>query len=458
LLGPKKESTQQLNNKIIKQLIKMDLTQNIEQQYKEIQQADKDSKLSTARTKAFDTYKKDGIPTAKHEEWKYTRIGSLFNKEYSFAPDVVTKFTKEDLSPLRLPGYEVANELVFVNGFFSLAFSTIRSQDLYISSIKQASDSEYGDVIAKHFGNSSKYLKDGVNALNTALFRNSLFIHIKKGTTLEHPIYIYNITDARNVNILSQPRSFIYAAEAASVQIVETYATLGNEESFTNQVMEIIVEQDAHVEYYKIQNDSSKANVVSTTHIRQIGKSYTHSVTISLEGGIIRNNLNMVLDADHAEAHLYGLYLLKGNTHVDNHTIVDNLKPNCQSNELYKGIMDENATGVFNGKIFVERLAQKTNAYQSNKNVLLSDTATVNTKPQLEIFADDVKCSHGCTIGQLDEEGLFYLQSRGISENVARSLLLHAFADDILEMIKLKPIRQCVDRLISERLEYQVHD
>jgi Fe-S cluster assembly protein SufD len=210
------------------------------------------------------------------------------------------------------------------------------------------------------------------------------------------------------------------------------------------------------VRYCKIQDDRSETNQVSTTHFRQIGKSYVHAVTISLNGGIVRNNLNMVMDAERSEAHMYGLYFLKGNTHVDNHTVVDNVKPHCQSNELYKGIIDDNGTAVFNGKIFVQQPAQKTNAYQSNKNILLSDSASVNTKPQLEIFADDVKCSHGCTVGRLDEEGMFYLRSRGISEKTARALLVHAFAIDILEHIQPQPIRSYVNQLISQRLEFNI--
>jgi len=237
------------------------------------------------------------------------------------------------------------------------------------------------------------------------------------------------------------------------VQIAETYVTLGKSESFINQVMEVVAEKDAWVEYYKIQNDASHANQVSTTHIRQTGKCYTHTVTVSLNGGILRNNLNIVMEASHSEAHLYGLYYQKGQTHVDNHTVVDNKAPNCFSNELYKGVLDDNATGVFNGKIFVNQIAQKTNAYQSNKNILLSGSASVNTKPQLEIFADDVKCSHGCTIGRLDEEGLFYLQSRGIPEKTAQSLLLHGFAIDVLDKIWLEAVRDYVDKLIDHRLE-----
>ena len=175
-----------------------------------------------------------------------------------------------------------------------------------------------------------------------------------------------------------------------------------------------------------------------------------------MNGGIVRNNLNIVLEADRSEASLFGLYFLKGHSHVDNHTIVDNVRPNCLSNELYKGVIDDNATAVFNGKIYVQQLAQKTNAYQSNKNILLSDAASVNTKPQLEIYADDVKCSHGCTVGQLDEEGLFYLRSRGISKKTARALLVHSFAIDILHHIKLEPIRNYVNQLIAERLEFEL--
>ncbi|HEY8389087.1 MAG TPA: Fe-S cluster assembly protein SufD, partial [Parasegetibacter sp.] len=282
------------------------------------------------------------------------------------------------------------------------------------------------------------------------------FIHVKRNQVVEHPVYIYNITDTRNSPVLSQPRSLVYVDTHAEISIAETYHTLGTSECIINEVMEIVIEQDANVSYYKIQNDKEHANHINTTHIRQVGKSLVNTVCITLNGGIVRNNLNMLMEASHSESHLYGLYIQRGNTHVDNHTLVDNIVNNCESNELYKGILDDNATGVFNGKIFVRQPAQKTNAFQSNKNILLSDTASVNTKPQLEIFADDVKCSHGCTVGQLDEEGLFYLQARGIPQKKAVSLLLHGFAMDVLEKINLAPIREYADQLISERLEFEI--
>lgn len=433
----------------------MDTTNFFKEHFDKLQLKNGSSGLEAIRQKAFHSFKEKGIPAARHEEWKYTRIGSLFNKEYDF-PLHAVDISEEDLKALRLPGYETANELVFVNGIFSPAHSTVRSADLIVLPLGEAAKGEYSQIVETHLGHSSKYLNDGINALNTAFVHGGAFIHVKKGKITQHPVYIYNISDARSANIFSQPRSLIYVSENAQMQLVENHSTLGAGESFANGVVEIVVEKDAVVEYYKIQNDAAHTNQVSTTHIRQIGKSYTHTVTISLNGNIVRNNLNVVLEAEHCESHLYGLYFLKGTSHVDNHTVVDNVKPNCLSNELYKGIINDSATGVFNGKIFVQPQAQKTNAYQTNKNILLSDAASVNTKPQLEIFADDVKCSHGCTIGRLDEEGLFYLQSRGIHEDVARSLLVHAFAVDVLEHIKPLAIRQYVDRLISERLEFDI--
>lgn len=432
----------------------MDTTNFFKEHFDRLQSKGSNGSLAVIRQNAFHSFTEKGIPAARNEEWKYTRISSIFNKEYNY-PLFVENLGEQELNEIRLPGHETANELFFINGNFAKEHSTIRSSNLVVLSLEEASKNEYKEIVAANLGHSSKYLKDGINALNTAFVNSGIFLHVKKGNTAEHPVYIYQLTDARSVNILSQPRILVHLAENAQLQITEISKTLGSGESFTNGVMEIAVEKDASFEYYKIQNDAAHTNQVSTTHIRQLGKSYVHTVTLSLDGNIVRNNLNMVMEAEHSEAHLYGLYFLKGQSHIDNHTVVDNVKPHCYSNEFYKGILDDNATGVFNGKIFVQPQAQKTNAYQSNKNILLSDGATVNTKPQLEIFADDVKCSHGCTIGRLDEEGLFYLRSRGISEDMARALLVNAFAVDVLEEIKLPVIRVYAEQLISERLNLE---
>ncbi|RYY30395.1 MAG: Fe-S cluster assembly protein SufD [Chitinophagaceae bacterium] len=408
--------------------------------------------LADIRRDAFRTFDLMGIPTVRHEEWKYTRISSLFNKEFQLQTTQTSQLQPADIDKLRLPGYQDANQLVFVNGYYAPQLSDVRSSGLTLVSLEEAAANQFAPLVREHFNHSSKYLKDGINALNTAFIDGGIFLHIEARKLIKHPVYIYNITDARDQAVLSQPRSLVFVSEGAQVQLVETYITLGESESMTNQVMEIIVDTDALLDYYKLQNDRSHASQVSTTHLRQIGKSVTHCVTVSLNGGIVRNNLHAVLDARYAEAHLYGLYYQGGQSHVDNHTIVDNVQPDCLSNELYKGILDNQSTGVFNGKIYVQKDAQKTNAFQSNKNVLLSETANVNTKPQLEIFADDVKCSHGCTIGSLDEEGLFYLQSRGIPRNQAMALLLQGFAVDILDKIKPAPIRAYIEDLITHRL------
>ena len=424
------------------------------ERFDQLQPSDDHGSLDKIREHAFQAFSSLGIPNSKHEEWKYTRVAGLFNKEFQLPVDPLTGFiTEEDLKRFRLADRTQANELVFVNGFYSFSLSHLASGGIQVVALEEAATNGYREIVSRWLSDSSNYLKDGINALNTAFVHGAVFIHVAKGQLLEHPLYIYHITDARSVNILSQPRSLMYINENAHVQVVESYATLGQNESFTNQVMEVIVETDARLEYYKIQNDGANTNQVSTTHIRQIGKSFTHVVTVSLNGGLVRNNLNVILDAKNCEAHLYGLYFQSGHSHIDNHTIVDNVKPNCLSNELYKGILNDQATGVFNGKIFVRQLAQKTNAYQSNKNILLSDSCSVNTKPQLEIFADDVKCTHGCTVGRLNEEGLFYLQSRGISEKTARNLLLGAYASDILEQVKPEALRRYVEKLISHRLE-----
>jgi len=404
---------------------------------------------------AMSEFQKLGLPAIRHEEWKYARVSNLFRKDLKYLQGEIA-ITSSDLEKFRLPGSDSATELVFINGIFNPALSKVRHlpEELIAIPLEEAANGTYAAFIKTNLGHSADYHPDGIHALNAAFAGNGLFIVAKKGKVIEKPVYIYNLADSRAGFIFAQPRTLVHVEAAAELQIAEQYITIGGNESFTNEVFEVVAEKDSIVDYYKIQNEGSLANHVGTTHIRQVGKCLTNAVTITLSGAMVRNNLNMIMESEHGESHMYGLYLLDGKTLADNHTIVDNVMPHCYSNELYKGIMDGESTGVFNGKIFVRKDAQKTNAYQSNKNVLLSDKASANTKPQLEIFADDVKCSHGCTIGRLDDEALFYLRSRGISEKNAKSLLLHAFAVDILDNIKLEPLREHVDRMISERLEF----
>jgi Fe-S cluster assembly protein SufD len=425
--------------------------------------------LSAFNQGGLSEFKRLGVPSVKHEEWKYTRVSSLFRKDMRFLPEGM-EVTAADIDSIRIPGHQDATELVFVNGVYQPGLSTLRHQaeELVVLPLADAAGStaddsigrqgggRFAEFIARNIGHSGRYHTDGIQALNAAFSGDGVFIVAKKGKIISRPVYIYHVSDSRKGFIFSQPRSLVLVEAGAHLRIAETYRTFGAGESFSNEVFEIVAEKDCVVDYYKIQDEGASANHVGTTHIRQTGRCLTNAVTVTLSGAMVRNNLNMVMEAEHGESHMYGLYLLDGQTHADNHTIVDNVMPNCYSNELYKGIMDGESTGVFNGKIFVRKDAQKTNAYQSNKNVLLGEKASAYTKPQLEIFADDVKCSHGCTVGRLDEEALFYLRTRGLGEKSARALLLHAFAVDILENIKLEPLRTHVDRLISERLEFQL--
>lgn len=413
------------------------------------------------RNKGFEEFNHLGIPSFKAEEWKYTTVGNLFKRPYTISKSEVGKnIPSEMLVTTALAGNTLADEIVMVNGRYSPELSTFRSSpdELVVMSLESAVQTDFKELIEKNLDQSRLFIKDGLHALNTAFINDGVFIYVPKNKVLSHPIYVEHILDAREDHLLAQPRSLIFIEEGAKVQVVESFKTVGAMDSFLNEVMEIVVKENSIFEYYKIQNDGLTANQVGTTHIRQVGKSYVHTVTISLDGAMIRNNIEIIMEVEGNEAHMYGLYMLKGHTHVDNHTLVDNTKPHSFSNELYKGILDDASTGVFSGKIFVRPDAQKTNAYQSNKNILLTETATVNTKPQLEIFADDVKCSHGCTVGQLDQEALFYLMTRGISKENARAMLLHAFASDIVSQIKIEPLRFYIENLIAERLDLKLTD
>jgi Fe-S cluster assembly protein SufD len=413
------------------------------------------TQLGAFHAENWNNFSSWGLPAIKHEEWKYTRIRNVFNDKM-----IVNNASGLDAAGIQqyfLPGQLAKNAIVFINGVYNSSLSSIADAEgtLVVKSLATAAEDEDAEFVKTNLGHSQRYHQDGINALNAAFAAGGVYVKVKNGKKVEHPVVIYHITDTSIGFIFSQPRILVNVEKAAEVVILETYKKIGTDDSLTNEVIEICAAQDSIVNYIKIQDEGKGANHTGTTHIRQLAKCVTHAVTLTLSGNIVRNNLNMVMEAANSESHMYGLYLLNGETLADNHTIVDNQQPNCLSNELYKGIMDEKSTGVFNGKIFVRQDAQKTNAYQSNKNILIGDSASANTKPQLEIFADDVKCSHGCTIGKLDQDAMFYLKARGISELNARALLLHAFAIDILDQIKDEEIRNYADKLISERLSYE---
>ena len=391
------------------------------------------------RRMANDYLKTNGLPGRKHEEYKYTPISSLIEKTFG---NTLTRSSKSELSEVadfQIPDFD-CYYIVMVNGYWMKELSILPTE----LQVSETSENLQTGTIAK-------IENDSFIALNSLHFDNCLFISVGKSSRLDKPVFIIHISDAAEQDCISMPRIFINLGEHSKSSFYLGFFTKGNCISFTNSVVEIFNGKASHSRLTQIQSESNNAITHNTISIQQARDSNFTSICVSLGGKMVRNNLNVLLDDENSESHLYGLYQLTGNQHVDNHTIVDHKKANSISNELYKGILDEKSTGVFNGKIYVRPLAQKTNAFQSNKNILLSNDAIVNTKPQLEIWADDVKCTHGCTTGQLDEEQIFYLQSRGISKDTALKMVLKAFQHDILSRIEDKSVIDYLDKEITRR-------
>ncbi len=408
------------------------------------------SPVHQIRRQAIKSFEKLGFPTIKHEEWKYSNVKELVNQAFEF--NATSSFTAQDLAAMPIPNLE-GNILYFINGVYNAEFSTIVSPEsqLKIMSFAKAIKS-HPEKVEKYFARFANYSDNAFTALNTAFAQNGVFIHVPAGKIVEQPIILRFITDARSLNVASQPRNLIAVCKGSQVKLAEAYRTFGSHSAFTNAVTEIIVEEEAIVDYYKIQNETDQSYHIGTTEVYQESRSVFSAITVTANGGFVRNNLNIKIDGEFCEANMFGLYMPNGRQHIDNHTVADHIKPNSVSNELYKGILADKSTGVFNGKIFVREDAQKTNAFQSCKNVLVSDEASMNTKPQLEIWADDVKCSHGTTVGQLSEESLFYLRSRGIGKESAKALLMLAFAQDVIDKMKISAIKGYLTELITEKI------
>ena len=410
--------------------------------------------INNIRKEARDCFESLGFPDRKDEEWKYTRAKSITKSDFyqSFSKEE-SDISEKDIERFLIPDLET-NTIVLINGRYSNKLSKIISdnKDVSVCSFREAQRS-HPEIFHKHYAKYAVFKNDGFTALNTAFAYNGVFIYVPNGVELKVPILLINISDSRTPNLLSQRRNLFVAGKDSRMSIIDSYNTIGNNYNFLNSVTEISVGENAQVHYYKIQNDGDKSMHVGTTQVHQEKDSHFNSVTVSWGGNITRNNLNSFLNGTGCESHMYGTFVLTGEQHVDNHTLVDHSVPNCYSNELYKGILDDTSTGVFNGKVMVRKDAQKTNAYQSNKNILLTDTATINTKPQLEIFADDVKCSHGATTGQLNKEELFYLRTRGIDEDEAKAMLLYAFASEVIQTIEISPLRNMLFDKLNKKLK-----
>ncbi len=402
------------------------------------------SSSTPLRESAKTTFLQLGLPRVKTEEYRHTPITRVLEKNFNFSVLQNSISTLKSIKDFEIPELS-AHVVVMLNGEFSESLSKISGSDV---TIRKLNENEHREHLAKY----ADFKSDSLVAWNTAGWQGGVFIQVAENKVVDKPIIIYNIHDASNEEVKSITRNLIVVGKNSEVTVVEKFDSIGSNPNFSNQVTEGIVFENAALNFYSIQADHGNRYQFGQTTIWQANHSRVNTYTFTLDGKFVRNNLQLLLDGEGCESHMYGLYLLHGDTLADNHTVVDHRKPNSFSNELYKGVLEGNSKGVFNGKIFVRPDAQKTNAFQTNRNILLSDKATINTKPQLEIWADDVKCSHGCTTGQLDEEAMFYLRSRGIEKNTARAMMLYAFVAEVLDNIPNEKLKTFIDSMVSERL------
>jgi len=407
---------------------------------------EKESSLFAIRKDALSSFQKLGIPSNRHEEWRYTNIKTQLPESLTILGRNATTVEKNGFNNFN----EIkATKLIFLNGVFNKELSTIiEEKGVTVGSLKEHLNHNK-NLTEKYFGTLVKKYEEHFSVLNTAFATDGAFIHIMKGVTAEHPVFVIHLYNSPEN--FTQTRNLIVAEESSKLNVIVDFQNIGAA-SFYNHVSEVFVGKNADVNVTKLQTATGNTTAVHTLEADVERDAKFTCTTISLEAKLIRNTTNVRLSGENSEAHLNGLYYAKGTSLIDNHILVDHLVPNCQSNQLYKGILDEEGSGVFNGKIFVKQDAQKTNAFQSSKAILLSDEASINSKPQLEIFADDVKCSHGAAIGQLSDDEIFYLLARGIHKADAKSILTYAFASQIIATIAIDELRAYLDNKLKERL------
>jgi len=409
--------------------------------------------LHPVREKAFKRFLETGFPTLRHEDWKYTSVDRIAKAPFRLASEspAAGQHLKK-LEPFLFTELK-GPRLVFVNGFYSRELSIVPTslQGLVIGSLA-AGLAEPADSLKAHLARYADPVRNGFIALNTAFLQDGVWIHLAKGLKLREPVQILYVTDSEAPCTTFSRNLILLEAEARAV-LVESFISLSENASLTNRVSEVILERGASLDYYQIQKESAPMSQVNTTEVAAHKESSFRSFYLTCGSKLVRNDLNVLLKDEEAQCSLKGLYLTDQDSHVDNHTVIDHARPYGKSDQLYKGILKGKSRAVFNGKVFVRKDAQKTDAHQVNKNLLLSEGATVDTKPQLEIFADDVKCAHGAAIGQLDEESVFYLKSRGLNEQAARGLLTYAFASEVIQQVSLEAVRAQLDRWLWEWLK-----
>ncbi len=395
-----------------------------------------------------------GFPTMREESWKYTNVNPIaetaFKFDFGFTP---SNLSLEKINPF-LFDQESWPRLVFVNGVYSKELSSIAfsKNGLKVGNLEPMLTTD-PKLIEPYLTHYALYDRNAFTALNTAFLYDGAFIYLPEGKVVREPIHLLFVSHSQDQNIVTYPRALIVAGKNSKATIIESYVSLNSGNYFTNAVTEIALAEGASVDHYKIQKENESAFHIGTTQVHQERNSKFSSFSIAMDAALARNNLNVVLGAEDAECELNGLYLAGGKQHIDNTTLIDHSKPRGKSRQVYKGIVGGKATAVFSGKVFVHKNSIRTDAEQTNKNLLLSEEATVDTKPQLEILNDDVKCTHGAAVGQLDEAAVFYLKTRGINEEAARKLLSYGFANEVIERIKIEPLRAALNSELLVKIE-----
>jgi Fe-S cluster assembly protein SufD len=403
------------------------------------------------RRAAIDRFAALGFPTPKNEDWHFTSVAPIAEHEFRAGPAESTLVKAADLAPFIFNRPEWP-ALVFVNGRFERGLSTLGTLPRGVTVRSLAEAWEHDEpLLARYLTKLATYEEQAFTALNTAFMKDGALVHVPADTTVDLPIHLIFVSDANAAKSVTHPRNLIVADRNAKATVIESYVSVGDAGYFTNTVTEAVVEDGATLTHYKIQRESQRAYHVATVDVRQGRNSHFISFSFATGARLSRTNIYTVLEGPGCGATLNGLYMGSGEQHVDHQTRIEHAQPNCFSREVYKGILDGASHGVFNGKVYVHPIAQQTDGKQSNNNLLLSDKARVDTKPQLEIFADDVKCTHGATVGRIDEQALFYMKSRGVSRELARQLLTYAFAADVLEELEVEEVKDELERITLKR-------
>ncbi len=429
----------------------MSAVENFTEEAKRLHSKLANDAFADQRQMALARFQQTGFPTLRQEHWKYTDLRNISKKSFTLL-EASNNLTTEHLNSARFDELD-CHELIFHNGIYQSSLSRIEDiQDNVLIQDLATALLEHEDIVSRHLNQSDNERTTAFTALNTSFLKQGCFIYIPDNTVVEKPINLLYLSGLNDDMPSSQPRNIIVLGENAEATIIESYIGLDESVYFTNTVTELTLEANSFCQHYKLQQESHKAFHIGSLKVSQNKDSHLQSHSISFGAALARNDIHSLLNGSGSSILMNGLYMATGKQHIDNHTLVDHLVPQTKSNQVYRGVLNGFGRGVFNGKVVVHKDAQKTEADQANANLLLSDTAEVDTKPELEIYADDVKCSHGATVGQLDQNMMFYLRSRAIEEETAKSLLTYAFADEVISKIAFLPIRKRLEHLVIGKL------